>query len=166
MEDTSKQEILAAIRELSGTVHEQGTALRELNSTVQEQGGAIRALTGTVQEQGGAIRELSSSVQDVASSVHALAEHMDERFLVVENDVSGMRKDVSALTTDVKTLKNQMVTKNYLDDRLADLRADLIMMARKTNTKISFLIEGLVAEGSLRREVADQLLAMEPFARA
>lgn len=96
-----------------------------------------------------------ASKQEILEAISLLAE-----------TVQGVSEKTDQMFSDVKMLKSQMVTKNYLDDKLADLRADLIVMARKTNTKISLLIEGLVTDGSLRREIADQLLAMEPFARA
>ena len=58
-----------------------------------------------------------------------------------------------------------MVTKSYLDDKLAGLHGDLIALARKSNTKLSVLVERLVDKGSLKRDAADQILALEPFSQ-
>lgn len=58
-----------------------------------------------------------------------------------------------------------MVTKDYLDDKIADLRGDLVVLSRKSNKKLETVIEELVANHSLKRSVADRILAMEPFAQ-
>lgn len=56
-----------------------------------------------------------------------------------------------------------MVTKDYLDDKLADLKGELTLLARKANTKLSVFIETLVANKTLKRAIADKILALEPF---
>jgi hypothetical protein len=58
-----------------------------------------------------------------------------------------------------------MVTKDYLDNKLGALRGDLIALAGKANKKLSVLIEEMVKEGSLKRKTANNILAMEPFAK-
>ena len=58
-----------------------------------------------------------------------------------------------------------MVTKDYLDNKLADLRGDLVALARKGNTKFGALIEELVDNKQMDQKVAAKLLAMEPFPR-
>lgn len=60
-------------------------------------------------------------------------------------------------------MEQKMVTKDYLDARFETLRSDLIAISRKTNIKLAVLIERLVQQGTLKRQVADQILALEPF---
>jgi hypothetical protein len=76
-------------------------------------------------------------------------EQVDKRFEKLEHRVGG--------------LETRMVTKEYLDEKIADLRGDLILLARKSNTKLSVLVEDLVAEKSLDPTVARRILALEPF---
>jgi hypothetical protein len=54
---------------------------------------------------------------ELTETVQGLAQHMDERFSVVEREQVRM----SAV----------MVTKGYLDDKLADLKSDIIQHTRK-----------------------------------
>lgn len=77
--------------------------------------------------------------------------------------ISLMAEQMHTMGEHIVHVKSQMVTKSYLDDKLGQLRGDLVILARKGNTKLSTLIEDLVSEGSLKREIADRLLAMEPF---
>lgn len=79
------------------------------------------------------------------------------------HDMDGQLQEIRA---DMGAVKKEMVTKAYLDNSIAGLRVDLGLMAHKLNTKLSTLVEKLVKEGSLKRTVADQILAMEPFVRA
>jgi len=86
---------------------------------------------------------------DLAEQVQALATHMDDRFAK-----SDSRLD---------RIEATMVTKDYLDDKLADLRGDFVLLARKQNREFESLIEEFVAEGRLSQAVAKRLLALEPF---
>jgi len=88
--------------------------------------------------------------QEILEAIGLLAEQMQD-----------MRTDIDDRFAKLET---RVVTKSYLDDKIADLRADLVVLCRKSNTKLSALVEELVAKGSLKRAAADQILAMEPFA--
>lgn len=148
MEDKDKQEILGAIQKL-----------QENLMGVQDN---LLGFQGSFQE-----------------TIHGLADHMDERFELVdrrflaiddrferiEGDIVGMKQDIGSTKADIIGIRSQMVTKDYLDDKLADLRSDLIVLCRKSDTKLSTLVGSLVKEGSLKQSVADKILAMEPFAQ-
>jgi hypothetical protein len=72
---------------------------------------------------------------------------------------------VDGLESKISGLESRMVTKDYLDDKIVDLRGDLVVLSRKSNKKLETVIEELVANHSLKRSVADRILAMEPFAK-
>lgn len=68
---------------------------------------------------------------------------MREDFEDVKSDVSVLKSDVSTLKTVVLDLDKRltrveatMVTKSYLDDKLADLKGDLIEKMRKQESRI------------------------------
>ncbi|MDQ7814414.1 MAG: hypothetical protein RDU25_01225 [Patescibacteria group bacterium] len=86
-----------------------------------------------------------------------------EAISLLADNVQSVSDRVDDLSTRMGRVETTMVTKSYLDDKLADLRGDLIVLARKQNTKLNILIESLVAEGILPRKVADKILALEPF---
>jgi hypothetical protein len=58
-----------------------------------------------------------------------------------------------------------MVTKDYLDDKLADLRGDLVVMMRKEDTKVIKLIDILAKRNIISETEAKEILSMEPFAK-
>lgn len=97
--------------------------------------------------------------QEILEAIHDFADQVDRRFERLESDVSTLKSDMTSV-------KSQMVTKDYLDRRIANLRGELVVLTRKENVKLSTLVEELVTEGSLARKTADFILAMEPFAKA
>ena len=60
-------------------------------------------------------------------------------------------------------MKTTMVTKTYLDETVGRLHGDLILLARKGNTKLSTLIEQLLEQRLLDQPTARRILALEPF---
>ena len=49
----------------------------------------------------------------------------------------------------LNTIESTMVTKDYLDEKLADLRGDLTILIRKEDTKLKTLVEVLQGEAHL-----------------
>ncbi len=56
-----------------------------------------------------------------------------------------------------------MVTKDYLDDKLADLKGDLIVLMRKEDAKLKALIEILQRRHVISGDEAKGILSMQPF---
>jgi hypothetical protein len=56
-----------------------------------------------------------------------------------------------------------MVTKDYLDEKLADLQGDLTVLMRKEDTKLKTLVEILIEKQVLSNEDKKRLFVMEPF---
>ena len=81
----------------------------------------------------------------------------------VKGDLASVKTDLLSAKGDLSSVKSQMVTKDYLDNKLADLRSDLVIMARKGNKKLEVFIEELVEQKSLTRSAAKRILALEPF---
>lgn len=55
----------------------------------------------------------------------------------IKGEVAGLKDEVKGIKGEVGTIKATMVTKNYLDDKLADLRGDLVVMMRKEDSKVA-----------------------------
>jgi hypothetical protein len=56
-----------------------------------------------------------------------------------------------------------MVTKDYLDDKLADLRGDIVVLMRKEDKKLRALIEVLQKRKVISEDEVRQILSLEPF---
>lgn len=81
---------------------------------------------------------------------------MDERFDGVNGRLDGLEKRVTKIEAT-------MVTKDYLDEKLADQRGDLSILMRKEDTKLKTLIEVLSKRGVITRDDQLHILNMEPF---
>lgn len=121
---------------------------RDLQSSVSELKNSVSGLESSVSE----LRtELRQSIQTVVHTVNIFAQNTEDRFQSIENELTGM--------------KNRMVTKEYLDEKLYDLRGDLIQMTRKEDVKLRTLVHILKDKSVLNKNEANQVLAMEPFAK-
>ena len=82
------------------------------------------------------------STQDILDAINGFASHVDERFEKIES---------------------MMVTKDYLDEKLGDLRGDLVVLIRKEDRKLGALIEELLKRNILDQATATRILSLEPF---
>lgn len=85
-----------------------------------------------------------------------------QELLEVKNDLGGRLDNVEKRLTKVES---QMVTKDYLDDKMADLRGDLVVMMRKEDNKLKTLLEILQTRKVITKIDATKVMAMEPFAQ-
>ncbi|MFH1427575.1 MAG: hypothetical protein ABIG60_03535 [Patescibacteria group bacterium] len=56
-----------------------------------------------------------------------------------------------------------MVTKDYLDEKLSDLRGDLVILMRKEDVKVKRLVEILQKRKVLSNKEVKEIMSMEPF---
>jgi|GEM_PF-3497335 len=77
---------------------------------------------------------IDSSSGEVLEAVHDLAQQMDDRFMKVEQEVSGIKAVMvtkDELQSEMSKLKNTLVTKDYLDDKLADQHVKIVQYTAK-----------------------------------
>jgi hypothetical protein len=95
---------------------------------------------------------------DILEAISVFSTNVDEKF-----DQIDQRFD--RLETDVTRIKATMVTKEYLDEKMSDLRGDLVVLVRKEDTKVTALVGELTRLNVLPEDSAKRILNMEPFAR-
>ncbi|MFH1253658.1 MAG: hypothetical protein V1664_05040 [Candidatus Uhrbacteria bacterium] len=82
-------------------------------------------------------------------------------------DVSGLKTDVAGLKTDVSSIKStlntQVVTKEYLDQKTAEIRGDFTIALRKEDGKLGVLTNKLGNRKVLSAADVQEVLLMEPF---
>ena len=100
--------------------------------------------------------DMDTRFDEVLEQINDFATHVEMRFVNIENEITQIKDKVNHMNSI-------MLTKDYLDTKLADLKADLVLLARKGNIKLSALIEQLVAQHILDQSIGDQILALEPF---
>ncbi|OGH84721.1 MAG: hypothetical protein A2261_00310 [Candidatus Magasanikbacteria bacterium RIFOXYA2_FULL_44_8] len=91
------------------------------------------------------------TIQDVLVAVGNYATHTDQK--------------LSELSTRLTKVEALMVTKDYLDTKLADLRGDMAVLTRKEDMKIKTLVDILADKKILTADDAKRIYAMEPFAQ-
>ncbi|MBI2099218.1 hypothetical protein HYT45_02250 [Candidatus Uhrbacteria bacterium] len=110
------------------------------------------------------------TTNEVLEAINTLSTHIDERFTRVENDITGIKGDITGIKGDITGIKGEiieikatMVTKDYLDDKLADLRGDLVVLMRKEDKKVQSLVELLHSKKVISEEEAKRILSMDLF---
>lgn len=159
----SQQELLGSFKEMQTEQKGMQTEQREMRGSFKEMlteqqlmRSEQKSMLIEQREMRSSISDLKEAQQETLEALHAFATHVDDRFSQVDNKF----KSIDQQFTEIRAT---MVTKDYLDNKIADLRGDLVLLARKGNTKLSTLVERLVEEKRLDPKVAHQILLMEPF---
>ena len=113
----------------------------------------------TKKEFGEKFDELITTVKDGFDSVH---EQVKSEISSVKTE---LKSEISSVKSEVASIKSQMVTKDYLDEKLADLRGDLVVLVRKEDTKVMALIGALKEKKILDDMDVKKITGMEPFAQ-
>mgnify|MGYP001559101059 CR=1 FL=1 len=81
--------------------------------------------------------------------------------------IDGIHRQINEIYGQIDVIRGQMVTKEYLDDKLdeklADLRGDLVVLMRKEDRKVRELIDILHQKNVLNQAEVKRLLILEPF---
>lgn len=110
--------------------------------------------------------EMKGDFQDVLEVISTFATHTEEEFADVKHEMGVIKQDVNCLKQDVNQIKASIVTKAYLDDKLADLRGDLTNYDRKQDKKVDFLARTLERKKLLTTKEADAVILMSAFSQA
>jgi len=102
--------------------------------------------------------EKDTSKNEIIEVINEFSSRVDERFDKVD-------KRFDNLEGRVGKIEATMVTKDYLDEKLADLRGDLVVLMRKEDTKVGKLIEILKRRKVITEIEVKEILSMEPFAK-
>jgi len=115
--------------------------------------------------------------QDILDAIGAFAEQVDlkfeqidRRFDKVEAELGSMKSELGSMKSELGSLKSEigmikatMVTKSYLDDKLADLKGDMVSMLRKEDQKVNRLLGILAEKRLLAPSEAQDVLSFRPF---
>lgn len=109
------------------------------------------------------ILEIKKDIRDILDTVNAFANHTEEQFAEIRQEIGGIKQEIGGIKQDITQIKATMVTKAYLDDKLADMRGDLTIYDRKQDKKVDFLARTLESKKVLTAKEADAVVAMSPF---
>ena len=142
MEDNAKQEILTAVGTLSGQV-----------GTLTEQVGTLS----------GQVKDIAGQQEQILEVISEFATQVDQRFDRIENEVGGMKSEMGSMKTEIGAIKATMVTKSYLDDKLADFKGDMVSMLRKEDQKVNRLVGVMGEKKLLTAAETRDVLSFRPF---
>ncbi len=90
------------------------------------------------------IEEIKDSQQVILSAMHAYSLAIEGRITMIEAT---------------------MVTKDYLDDKMADLRGDLVCLVKKEDKKVNAIVEKLKTKKIISKVEGKGITSMGPFGR-
>lgn len=102
------------------------------------------------------VDSVAVGITDLTEAVNNFATKVDQRFERVDQRFGGIEQRLTKIEAT-------MVTKDYLDEKLADLRGDLVILMRKEDTKLKTLIDVLCNRKVISDEDKNRILSMEPF---
>lgn len=145
---SATNEVLSAVKILSDKTDKQFSALSD--KTNKE----IKALSSKTDKQ----------FEGVLEAMNDFAGQTEYRFNKLENEVTEI-KTIMATKSDLAKLATRIVTKDYLDDKMADLRGDLVVLTRKEDTKLKTLVGVLKEKDVLDVNDVKRIYSLEPFAQ-
>jgi len=92
-----------------------------------------------ITELGKEMKEIKTMQQDTLEIIHFI------------KDNAATKKELEELRSDVNTIKSQMVTKSYLDEKLANIKGDNVSLIRKEDDKVNAVVEELDTQKILPR---------------
>ena len=95
-------------------------------------------------------------VGEVLEAVGHFSDKTEQRLVALEGDMSGLKGDVAGIRSD-------MVTRDYLDEKLWDLKGDLTVLIRKEDHKLAQLVNILETRKVISAADVATVFAMEPF---
>ena len=108
---------------------------------------------------------MDTQFTEALEAVHLLSEQMEVRFGQVNQRFESMDSKVTGMDTRLIGIASQMVTKHYLDDKLADLRGDLTLLTHKEDDKLLALVDLLYGKRLMTKADRKHIMALEPFAQ-
>ncbi len=99
-----------------------------------------------------------ANIKDVLEAINNFSSDVDRQF----SDVNNQFSEINKRFTKIESL---MVTKDYLDEKIADLRGDLVVLVRKEDSKLKKLVDVLTKKKIISKDDAKQINSMEPVAQ-
>ena len=109
------------------------------------------------------ILEIKKDIRDILDTMNAFANHTEKQFVEIRQEIGGIKQEIGGIKQEITQIKATMVTKAYLDDKLADMRGDLSMYDRQQDKKVDFLTQTLANKKVLTSKEANAIIAMSPF---
>lgn len=85
--------------------------------------------------------KIDSRFDEVFEAIHVFSDSVDRRFEDMDRRFGGIDQRLDGMDRRFVRVENQMVTKSYLDDKLADLTSDLVRRFREEDELVVMRLE-------------------------
>jgi len=116
------------------------------------------------------LQKIESSNTEILQIINNYATHIEEEIGGIKTEIGGIKTEIGGIKTEIGGIKTEiggikatMVTKDYLDDKLSDLKGDIIITMRKEDMKFKALVEILQKRNLISSEDVRTVLSMQPF---
>lgn len=108
-------------------------------------------------------------LDDLIETIQAFAYQTDQRFDQLDNRVMNVESQVMHVENRVINIERtmpQLVTKSYLDDKLAEMRGDFVSTTRQEDQKVTSLVDILRQRKLITSADVKRLMVMTPFPKS
>jgi len=102
--------------------------------------------------------EKATTNNEILEAVNKFSTEVDKKFSKIDKRFDGIDEKLGWMEFNI-------VTKDYLDDKLADLRGDLVVLIRKADNKVKKLVDILQKRNIISETESKEIFTMEPFAQ-
>ena len=78
--------------------------------------------------------------ENLTQVVKTSFDEVDKKIVKLEGEIKGVKQDIKEVKGEVKTIKSTMLTKGYLDNKLADLEGSTVTRQKKQDKKVNTLV--------------------------
>ena len=110
-------------------------------------------------------KKIRKETDDLARAVKSGFDGFDKRFDGVDKRFDGVDKRFDGFDKRLTRVESTMVTKDYLDEKLVDLRGDIVILLRKEDRKLEALIEKLKERHIITDKDIKELQEIQIFAQ-
>jgi archaellum component FlaC len=110
---------------------------------------------------------IENRFQDVLDALNEFSTSVDRRFDEIDERFKGVDRRFDGIDERLKSVDRRFdeVAEQFkgIDRRFDAIQEDLGTLNRKSNTKLTVLVDSLVAEKALDAKTAKRILALEPY---
>lgn len=100
----------------------------------------------------------------ILEALNKFSAHNDERLAEIKQRLTRVEAEVGVLKTKVTTIKATMVTKEYLDEKLAEHPDEPFTFVKSTDDKVKTVVQKLKDKKVFSTSDQNNILSMKPFA--
>jgi archaellum component FlaC len=114
------------------------------------------------------VKEMKADIEEVKEDLAGVKEDLagvKEDLAGVKEDLAGVKEDLAGVKEDLADVHGTMITKEYLDNALLEVRGDFVAQIRGRDRKVDTLIDILREKRVITVQETKKILASESFVK-